>query len=185
LQVIFLRRKAKMMDYKLAKGWLKDEERECLYYAACLCQSRVLNIGVEMGASVAALHTGNPYFLDAIDIDLSNLDFAKDDLPGVIFIEADSHTYDFSDRTYGLIFIDGDHSYGGVKADIENILPQLEKGGTVIFHDCYDYADPTAVHRLCPGVNQAVEEWYEANFSEFTELESVGTMRIFSKGVIL
>ena len=170
------------MDYKKAKGWLRDEERQCLYDAASMCNSSILNIGVEMGASVAALHEGNLRVeLDAIDIDLSNID---PDLQVVLssevnLIEADSHTFDFTFSAYGLIFIDGDHSYAGVKADIENILPFLEKGGTVIFHDCYDYADPKQIHRLCPGVNQAVEEWYGANCSEFTELPSVGTMRVF------
>lgn len=175
------------MDYKTAKGWLRDEERQCLYDAARMCNAPILNIGVEMGASVVCLHEGNPnVVLDALDIDYSKLKpEVREAVGDTTFIRADSHTFDFGKQLgtiYGLIFIDGDHSYDGVQADIENIIPFLERGGTVIFHDCYDYADPKLVHRMCPGVNQAVEEWYKANCSEFTELESVGTMRIFLRG---
>ncbi len=38
-------------------------------------------------------------------------------------------------ETIGLIFIDGDHSYEGVKADVESWLPKLKDGGIVVFHD--------------------------------------------------
>ena len=34
-----------------------------------------------------------------------------------------------------LIFIDGDHSYEGVKADVESWLPKVKDGGIVVFHD--------------------------------------------------
>lgn len=34
-----------------------------------------------------------------------------------------------------LIFIDGNHSYEGVKQDIENWLPHLKKKGRMMFHD--------------------------------------------------
>jgi len=34
-----------------------------------------------------------------------------------------------------LLIIDGDHSYEGVKADIDNYLPMLRKGGFLVLHD--------------------------------------------------
>jgi cephalosporin hydroxylase len=34
-----------------------------------------------------------------------------------------------------LLFIDGDHSYAGVKADFENYRPLVRPGGLVVFHD--------------------------------------------------
>jgi cephalosporin hydroxylase len=180
------RREQVWMDYKTANGWIKDEEREYLYNAAKMCDSSILNIGVEKGASVVCLHEGNPQVLiDALDIDLSTMEQDVQYLVNggnVLFYEENSHTFDFAKQIgdiYGLIFIDGDHSYEGVKADIENIMPFLEKGGTIIFHDCYDYIDTSIVHQLCPGVNQAVEEWYSKNSADFIEQKSVGTMRIF------
>lgn len=43
-----------------------------------------------------------------------------------------------ADRQYDLIFIDGDHTYEGVKKDFELYLPFLKRGGAVIFHDIVD-----------------------------------------------
>lgn len=39
------------------------------------------------------------------------------------------------DKKIDLLFIDGDHSYEGVSADIKAWLPKLKDNGTVIFHD--------------------------------------------------
>lgn len=36
---------------------------------------------------------------------------------------------------FDLIIIDGDHSYMGIKADIDNYLPMLRKGGFLVLHD--------------------------------------------------
>jgi cephalosporin hydroxylase len=36
---------------------------------------------------------------------------------------------------WDFVFIDGDHSYEGVKADFYNVLPHLKKGTPVAFHD--------------------------------------------------
>ena len=38
-------------------------------------------------------------------------------------------------RKYGYIYIDGDHSYEGVKSDYEMFWPRLEKRGFMVFHD--------------------------------------------------
>lgn len=44
----------------------------------------------------------------------------------------------FSTKGYDLIFIDGDHTYEGVKKDYKNCLPLLNKGGIMFFHDIVD-----------------------------------------------
>lgn len=55
------------------------------------------------------------------------------------YIGGDSHhpnqTQRFGDHEWDFVFIDGDHSYEGVKADFYNILPHLQKGTPVAFHD--------------------------------------------------
>lgn len=38
-------------------------------------------------------------------------------------------------RRYGYIYIDGDHSYEGVKADYRRFWPRLSHGGFMVFHD--------------------------------------------------
>lgn len=42
-----------------------------------------------------------------------------------------------SGRSIDFLFIDGDHSYNGVKADFENYAPLVRPGGLIVFHDVY------------------------------------------------
>lgn len=44
-------------------------------------------------------------------------------------------------RALDLLFIDGDHSYDGVKSDFEMYAPLLARGGTIAFHDIVDGAE--------------------------------------------
>ena len=41
----------------------------------------------------------------------------------------------FTKRHYQYIYIDGDHSYAGVKQDYQLFWPKLEKNGIMLFHD--------------------------------------------------
>lgn len=41
----------------------------------------------------------------------------------------------FLDKQYDLAFIDGCHDYECVKADYENVLKKIRKGGCIVFHD--------------------------------------------------
>jgi len=66
-----------------------------------------------------------------------------------------------------LLFIDGDHTYEGVKKDWEMYSPLVKKGGLVAFHDiCYHpaYTD-CQVERLWEEIrlNYEVEEFINAN----------------------
>lgn len=53
----------------------------------------------------------------------------------------------FSDETFDVVYIDGDHTYEGCKLDIVNYLPKVRKGGFLCGHD---------VH--CEGVQKAIIE---------------------------
>ena len=57
--------------------------------------------------------------------------------PNVIFIQGNSReVYKTWDKgEIKLLFIDGDHSYEGVKADVENWYPLVSSPGTILFHD--------------------------------------------------
>lgn len=41
------------------------------------------------------------------------------------------------------LFIDGDHSYNGVKMDFEMYCPLVREGGIIVFHDALYHADKT------------------------------------------
>lgn len=60
---------------------------------------------------------------------------------------------------YSMCFIDGLHTYHGVKNDIEGIVKKVRKGGYILFHDCNLYFNT---------VKKAVEE-YEGKYYEFIE----------------
>lgn len=42
----------------------------------------------------------------------------------------------FEDGILDLVFIDGDHRYPGIKADLVDWLPKIKKGGIICGHDC-------------------------------------------------
>jgi len=70
------------------------------------------------------------------------------------------------DSKIDLLFIDGDHSYKGVKSDIKLWLPKVKIGGFVLFHD---YG---GIH---PGVKKAVDE------TGLIKLEVVETLLVAKK----
>lgn len=62
------------------------------------------------------------------------------------------------DGSLDLVFIDADHSYEGVKADIAAWLPKVKEGGWIGGHD---YRNPDPRFRF--GVDRAVDEWAAAS----------------------
>ena len=56
------------------------------------------------------------------------------------------------------VYIDGDHSYEGVKSDLENALPIVRKYGWIMGHD-YEMNMEKAQHRYEFGVKRAVDEF--------------------------
>jgi predicted O-methyltransferase YrrM len=62
-----------------------------------------------------------------------------------------------------LIFIDGDHSYEGVKKDIDIWFPKLKTGGIIIMHDI-GWAD---------GVNKVIQEDIQPYLAKFDNLPNM------------
>lgn len=58
----------------------------------------------------------------------------------------------FSGRPVDLLFIDGDHTYEGVKKDWEMYSPLVRPGGMIAFHDIAGSYDDTQVKRLWDGI---------------------------------
>ena len=60
----------------------------------------------------------------------------------IVGLRGDSHSYETAreiaslvETDLDLLFIDGDHSYDGVKRDFEMYSPMVRKGGVIAFHD--------------------------------------------------
>jgi predicted O-methyltransferase YrrM len=62
---------------------------------------------------------------------------------------------------FGLVFIDGDHSYAAVRSDVAGALKILRPGGVLA---CHDYGEDCC----CPGVRQALDEAFPSGPDELT-----------------
>ena len=70
---------------------------------------------------------------------------------------SDHMAHDIPDESLDLCYIDGDHSYHGVKRDINAYWSKLKSGGVMAFHD---YKNPAY------GVRAAVLEWADMQVLE-------------------
>jgi cephalosporin hydroxylase len=75
-------------------------------------------------------------------------EFAKSN-QSLYLLRADSHLKEtetqirsiLKDRMLDYLFIDGDHTYEGVKEDFEMYSPLVKKGGMIVFHDIADHEE--------------------------------------------
>lgn len=112
-----------------------------------------LEVGVDKGKSLSVAR-----MVAAEGVEVYGVDVREDpDVEGTKFIRGDSSKvagmWDKA-RKIDVLFIDGDHSYEGCKADIDSWYPHMAKNGVMLFHD----ADETS-----PGVVQAIEEFAKNN----------------------
>jgi hypothetical protein len=72
----------------------------------------------------------------------------------------------FEDRTFDMLYIDGDHSYQGVKKDLEQAFKKVKVGGWIMGHDyemnmkkaktSYDFGVKRAVDEFCSEKGQSI-----------------------------
>jgi predicted O-methyltransferase YrrM len=122
-------------------------EREFLSaFIYSVAPKRVLEIGTHQGGSAAVIVTSmnrlNSGVLTCIDPDpliakdlwqflCRRTTLIKDRSPGAIPLVSEE-----GDK-FDIIFIDGDHTFDGVCADIDGALPVLRSGGYILFHDAH------------------------------------------------
>lgn len=137
----------------------------------------MVNIGVFEYASMYCLRAGAPE-ARLIGIDLERLKSPHEDLKAE-FVWGDSQAcHSRFDPPVHLLFVDGDHSYAVVKADLANWTPKIVPGGLAVFHD---YA-PTEKHLVkwkLQGVRRAVDEW--ATREKWLRVNAVGSLAAFRR----
>jgi predicted O-methyltransferase YrrM len=143
---------------------------------------RYVEVGVYTGASVAflaqeLLKTGKEFELYAVDLwerapDTGYTDLQMDlevwnafqerlrltgtkDHVKVLKTDSISASKMFEDGSLDFVFIDANHSYEAVKADIEAWLPKLRKGGLIAGHDILE---PSC------GVERAVKDIFGSTY---------------------
>ena len=131
-------------------------------------QSVVAEIGTQYGEFAEKIMLATqPQKLHLIDLEFAllhkHIDKTKELQAGIENGSIEIHQGDsstvietFPDRYFDWIYIDGDHSYEGVKKDIEKSHPKVKEGGLLVFND-YTHWSP---YEMIPyGIPQAVNEF--------------------------
>lgn len=136
---------------------IRSELMELAEIIAALKPVRALEIGTARGGTLFLLCRLAAARATVISVDLPHGDFGAGYSPLRIplykrfagpgqtlhLIRADSHRTDTLQRVTNILraepldylFIDGDHTYEGVKRDFQMYSPLVRKGGRVVFHD--------------------------------------------------
>jgi predicted O-methyltransferase YrrM len=93
---------------------------------------------------------------------------------GVRLVVGDSRVIDLPAGPLDLLFVDGDHSYSGVKADVARWGPLLRPGGHLLLHDAVDTGGYGNVY---PGISEAAAELDEE--AEYSRAGGAGTIAHF------
>jgi len=98
------------------------------------------------------------------DIGMSYLELVEKyrEMPSVKVHKSNSISFlqNKEDNTYDIIYIDGDHSYNGVKQDLINAFSKIKNGGYIMGHD-YEMNMEKAKNVYNFGVKEAVDEFCE------------------------
>lgn len=127
---------------------VKDEFWELVQHVMRIGPTNVLEIGVENGGTIKFWDeiVGEDGKIIGLDLCTGKVVMPRDFLSDLELIEGDSHSLKVVELikskmpVVDFLFIDGDHSYDGVKADFENFSPLVRPGGLVGFHDIFDGA---------------------------------------------
>lgn len=178
-------------------GWETEAEEELLTRYAAQVESPgvIVELGGEWGRSAGAFARGAKRGVTIFTIDLFPGHLLFDHLQNLSEAGFAAATSPYQGNTHGdaiewweedgepndihLLFIDADHTFEAVKADIEAWTPHVAVGGVVIFHDV---AQPTnqMPHYLHFEVTRAISDWANAQ-SDFEAIEQVDTMAVFRR----
>lgn len=167
----------KLVDWQTIKGrdittqeryWLRHYPKGVLDWCTRGTGEKptIVNIGVRYGASMYCLRAGCPQArLVGVDTHMERAWIGPqlDEHGRLVLLKGDSrvcHTQ--VDYPVHFLFIDGDHHYDVIKADIANWTPKVIKGGTVAFHDYSPKAGAVKALPHLADVKRAVDEWVEA-----------------------
>jgi predicted O-methyltransferase YrrM len=161
------------------EGWMMEDELSWLAEQASR-RSSIAEIGSYRGRSTRALADNTSGKLYAIDTWQGSSDFTPEQrdrlfedfqknmagLDNVRPLQMTSHEASaaLSDQQFDMIFIDAEHDYDNVKADIAAWLPRLKPGGLLCGHDYIDCYPGVlkAVGELIPGFGLAgYSIWYK------------------------
>jgi len=112
------------------------------------------------GAQYSGDVNGNNIIEYNLDTSFLELSEKFKDMPHVKIIKSDSSKYlsSVENNYYDIIYIDGDHSYQGVKKDLEASFEKVKDGGFIMGHD-YEMNAEKGKNLYNFGVKKAVDEF--------------------------
>ena len=139
---------------------VRSELLEMAGLIAAMKPKAVLEIGTAMGGTLLLMCRLSDPKATIVSLDLPKEGFTYRRYRVPIFksltkngqklhlLTADSHLEEVKNRVAGLLdgrsldvlFVDGDHSYDGVRSDFEMYSPLVRRGGMVIFHDIVEHS---------------------------------------------
>lgn len=147
-------------------------------------QSVVMMLGAGPGVMLMSVLEGNPRLLGYI-VDHDTCQWAEAHLASAGF-QARTRVYDsaqagleWTGPRLGLLIVDADHGYEGVRRDCAAWLVHVAPGGYVFFHDYNPDGTEFSDQERYPGVAQAVGEVMQAD--EWTNPVRAGTAIIFQR----
>lgn len=127
-------------------------EATYVYNVACMARTGIVEVGRFHGGGTLLLSGPDTAPVHSVDIDPQNDELLKSYIEKHNIKNIHLHIADSTDPSlsheidYDVLFIDGDHSYDGVMADMKAWYPRLKKGGHMVFHDAYmEYNIPEAI----------------------------------------
>lgn len=161
-------------------------EKECLGLQE-LCEELpenpiIIQIGAERGTSTLAMLDARPdAFIYSIDRgvcpeEFDNLKKAGQDTKRVIRILGKSQDVGITwDKMCDMLFVDGDHSYAGVKRDVELFRPWIKSGGIISFHDYIPEPIPPEIKGRAV---YAIDEMMTDEYEEIMWIERLKAFRV-------
>jgi predicted O-methyltransferase YrrM len=138
------------LEAEAPEGWFSQYDMRVLMAEVSKLKSGQIyaELGTYKGRSLWCARKASNSGVRIIGIDL----LEDPAIPNTEFLNEDTAraSVKFVDGSIDLLFIDGDHSYGGCRADILCWTDKMAEGSVMLFHDC----DETS-----PGVVRAVNEF--------------------------
>jgi len=146
-----------MVDFDLVPSLMSKREKQLLYETARATDGDAVEVGSWMGGSTIIIATGlkngkvyaiDPHkdttshragkVEDTFRIFKKNIKNFGVDNKIIPVHKTSKEAFDsWEGKKVGMLFIDGDHSYSGVRYDIESWMRFLKSNGFLVFHDLF------------------------------------------------